>query len=661
MKTGIGRRKQFAAAVFTAACILLTGALYTHAATRQEALLEKAYNASATLPQVSFFLAWLDNDNEPEMIINYDSVAGGEEIFAWDGSQVVSLFYEYYTFNYIPRTGMIRIGGGRMGHYYDDIYRYENGRFNFLWKGEFEAYGTGVEYDESGHFVMNDQFTYTVNGQQVDAQTYLSLQAAYYDKAQEISPYDKQYDLEGLRTQLAFYGSDSTDSTYNIEQRNENYSGQDLYPEGGPYPGTGGGTGNLTFISSDVSEYPTVRLYFDFSDQSGQPITISSLDGTITESIQGGAAIERTVRKVERLAGNQGLSIDIVADKSGSMEYDLPTMQTIMSDFVSSLDYATGDQAEVLSFDSYVMYMCTYTQDVNLLRNGISNMTAYGDTALYDALAAAINNAANQAGARCVIGFTDGEDNASGRSADEVIYMAQRLEVPVYLIGTYGADQYELRRICEMTGGYYWSISDISDIRQILQTIYRSQKDMYCVEYVSDAGADPYCSRSVNCSLSGSGYFGSTNNLVFQAVPALQETQHASRYEIIRSDVSWTQANEICISKGGHLATITSRDEMIELARMCEQAGIKYCWIGGYTSVRNGQAFGHWITGEPFDYTAWYPGEPSRNDSDGTPEFYLMLWKVEDVWSWNDQRDDLLSTGLTYFIGNIGYICEYEN
>ena len=38
-----------------------------------------------------------------------------------------------------------------------------------------------------------------------------------------------------------------------------------------------------------------------------------------------------------------------------------------------------------------------------------------------------------------------------------------------------------------------------------------------------------------------------------------------------------------------------------------------------------------------------------------------MLWKVEDVWSWNDQRDDLLSTGLTYFIGNIGYICEYEN
>ena len=143
-----------------------------------------------------------------------------------------------------------------------------------------------------------------------------------------------------------------------------------------------------------------------------------------------------------------------LAGAAASFICGLPPILWVLA-AVMSLDYATGDKSEILSFDSYVMYMCTYTQDANLLRNGISNMTAYGDTALYDALAAAINNAANQAGARCVIGFTDGEDNASSRTADEVIYLAQRMEVPVYLIGTYGADQYELQRICELTGGYY--------------------------------------------------------------------------------------------------------------------------------------------------------------------------------------------------------------
>ena len=65
---------------------------------------------------------------------------------------------------------------------------------------------------------------------------------------------------------------------------------------------------------------------------------------------------------------------------------------------------------------------------------------------------------------------------------------------------------------------------------------------------------------------------------------------------------------------------------------------------------------------QPFAYTAWFPGEPSRNDKDGTPEFYLMLWYVQDYWSWNDQRDDVINdTGLSYFLGNTGYICEYED
>ena len=417
---------------------------------------------------------------------------------------------------------------------------------------------------------------------------------------------------------------------------------------------------DLTFASSDVSEYPNVRLYFGLEDDNGQPITLTSFDGTVTETIAGGAEIERKVRQVQRLEGNQGLSIDIVADKSGSMEYDLSTMQSIMSDFVRSLDYAVGDQVEILSFDSYVMYMCTYTQDVSLLLNGISNMTAYGDTALYDALVNGIQNAGSRAGARCVIGFTDGADNVSVYTPDEVIRLSQEREVPVYLIGTGGADRGVLKYIADSTGGYYWDVYSISDISDILNLIYRDQKDMYCVEYESDPGADPYARRTVSCSITDGTNIGRTDDLVFQATPVIQTAPHTSRYELIKADVSWQQANDECIAKGGHLVTITSQPEMDQMVQMCEQAGIKYCWIGGYTSVRNKAAFGHWITGEPFAYTAWYPGEPSRNDLDGTPEFYLMLWKVETAWSWNDQRNDVVAD-YDYFKGVIGYICEYED
>ena len=420
-------------------------------------------------------------------------------------------------------------------------------------------------------------------------------------------------------------------------------------------------TAYMSFVSSDVSEYPAVKLYFEYTDEYDTPLTLYSMTGNVIESISGGAEIERKVRRIQRLEGNQGLSIDIVADKSGSMDSDLPQMQTIMSDFVASLDYGSGDKVEILSFDSYVMYMCTYTQDVNLLRNGIYNMVADGETALYDALVTGIMNAGSQAGARCVIGFTDGADNASVYTVQEVISLALQREVPVYLIGSYWAESDTLRYICEQTGGYYWDVDSIYGVGEILNEIYSSQKDMYCIEYESDPNADPYVQRRVNCSLGDEHYHGEINGLAFQATPSIRQAVHAGRYEMIRDDISWTQANNACIAKGGHLATISSQAEMDQLVSMCEGAGIKYCWIGGYTSIRNGSPFGHWITGEPFSYTAWYPGEPSRNDKDGTPEFYLMLWKVENSWSWNDQRDDVLNSGLDYFKGNIGYICEYES
>ena len=67
-----------------------------------------------------------------------------------------------------------------------------------------------------------------------------------------------------------------------------------------------------------------------------------------------------------------------------------------------------------------------------------------------------------------------------------------------------------------------------------------------------------------------------------------------------------------------------------------------------------------WITNEPWGgYVNWFPGEPSKQDADGTLEDCLCLWNVDDNgWTMNDQRNDLPSFTSTQ--GRIGYICEYE-
>ena len=418
---------------------------------------------------------------------------------------------------------------------------------------------------------------------------------------------------------------------------------------------------NVEFISSDVTDYPTVKVYYTVEDDQGVALTLDSPNVAIKEKCANGTEVERKIVSIEPLKGNQGVSFNICADKSGSMEDSMSTMQSAMASFVDAMDTNSGDKAELISFDTYIMYMCTYTQDKTLLKNGINNMVADGGTAFYDALYESVMNAATQEGARCVIAFTDGDDNASYHSAQEVINYANSMNVPIFIIGTTTSYMSTYEGIALDTNGKYWSIDTISDMSVVLTEIYNMEKDMYCIEYESDASVDAYSERSVSCVIADKTY-GSSSQATFTPVEALKVKAHTSKYEVIKADVSWSEANAICMQNGGHLVTITSQSEMDDVCKLCEDAGIKYVWMGGYTSVYGTSSFGHWVTGEDFTYTAWYPGEPSRQDrADGVEEMYLMLWKVNDEWSWNDQRNDVISTGLAYFPGNVGYVCEYDD
>ncbi|HRR75884.1 MAG TPA: VWA domain-containing protein [Ruminococcus sp.] len=387
---------------------------------------------------------------------------------------------------------------------------------------------------------------------------------------------------------------------------------------------------NINYVSSDVSDYPNVKVYFTVEDEQGDTVDLSSPNVAVKEKVTGGAELEREVKSVEQLKGREGVSFDIVADKSGSMRNDMDAMQRVMGQFVDALDYQSGDRAELIAFDSFVMYMCTYTSDTALLKNGINNMEPYGETALYDALYEGVNNAGAQRGARCVIGFTDGSDNQSSHTSQEVIDLANFYSVPIFIIGS--GSSYDYTNITSATGGQYWNINSINDMSQVLDQIYSQEKDMYCMEYVSDGSADKFASRDLELAVEDDSY-GAITRMTFTPTETLKKQSHASRYEVVKADVTWEEANAECIKRGGHLITITSEDEMAKASKLAQDADLKYVWMGGYTSIRGSSAFGHWITGEPFSYQKWYPGEPSRNDKDGESEMYLMLWHVTDDWT----------------------------
>ena len=144
-------------------------------------------------------------------------------------------------------------------------------------------------------------------------------------------------------------------------------------------------------------------------------------------------------------------------------------------------------------------------------------------------------------------------------------------------------------------------------------------------------------------------------------------------YELIVSDVTWTQAYEDCISRGGHLVRINSEEEYQVILQQINQEdknNIKF-WLGGrrdadaheyYWAYEDGSHGDEVLNGEDKYVSYWLSGEPSYEDEAvGSQEMYMNMFymRSEDRWVWNDAPDDLIAAVNTYS-GTVGYICEYE-
>lgn len=157
---------------------------------------------------------------------------------------------------------------------------------------------------------------------------------------------------------------------------------------------------------------------------------------------------------------------------------------------LNRINFAKGDQVEIISFDDYVYLQQAFTSDKAALVRAIDNIYTGDMTALYDAIYSGLYQTYYEDGAKCVIAFTDGAENASSYSFDDVVELAQNTGIPVYIIGIgdEGYDHSALQDLAACCSGTYYSIND-SDIQSILEdiyiSIYEAQQDYYVLKYTA--------------------------------------------------------------------------------------------------------------------------------------------------------------------------------
>jgi len=115
----------------------------------------------------------------------------------------------------------------------------------------------------------------------------------------------------------------------------------------------------------------------------------------------------------------------------------------------------------------------------------------------------------------------------------------------------------------------------------------------------------------------------------------------------------WQTAKYIAIYNYGHLVTVNSAGENDFIRTKLKQEVGYGPWIGLSNTGTVGQFA--WVTGEPFNYSYWYPTEPNNGGwgTDTVAEKYVHIWGYDQQNRWNDLNEYFYLPFIEEFEGPI--------
>ncbi len=179
------------------------------------------------------------------------------------------------------------------------------------------------------------------------------------------------------------------------------------------------------------------------------------------------------------------LSAILVLDTSASMRPKLEDATRAARAFVQALK--KDDEVGLFTFNTSVVGSVDLTADRARVEEAIGAVQPAGETALYDAIAAALKRLRSIKRRKAVVVFTDGEDNRSRLSVAQVIDMARASEVSIYSVAE-GADATTtvttfLDRIAAQTGGRAWFIGHIRKLSEAFDGVVKELRSSYFLTY----------------------------------------------------------------------------------------------------------------------------------------------------------------------------------
>ena len=215
------------------------------------------------------------------------------------------------------------------------------------------------------------------------------------------------------------------------------------------------------------------------------------------------AVLEEGVRQSLALFANEPVPIDLALtiDASASMTRHLPIVRKAAGALVDSL--RVGDRATVVTIQKAVGVSLPLTSDRSQITAAIRDLSASGETALYDGVYVVLKELerarSSEIRRRVLVLLSDGLDTSSRLSADDMLALARRVGIGIYVIAmpTWSFNltrsrqdasawqgEYAMRALAHDTGGRSFFPKRVEELPAIYADIAHELANQYELAYL---------------------------------------------------------------------------------------------------------------------------------------------------------------------------------
>jgi Ca-activated chloride channel homolog len=188
------------------------------------------------------------------------------------------------------------------------------------------------------------------------------------------------------------------------------------------------------------------------------------------------------------------LSVGVLFDESGSMDYKLRTSRDAATQLLKMLN--TDDEAFLVEFADTVKVSIGFTSQIGDIQNALKNAQAGGLTAMLDAINTGLGEMKKAKNSRkAIVVVSDGGDNRSHYTAAQIESLVREADVQIYAMGVFepvfafGLTPEEisgprlLSEIATQTGGRAFAAAVSGDLPSVASRIAVELRNQYVLGY----------------------------------------------------------------------------------------------------------------------------------------------------------------------------------